>query len=250
MLLTTMGNEENAFQDAATIYGELGIVVLSNFFSKEYVAKLSEEADRVFDEFEIGRINPTHVAYRKNLDGRQVFERIDPICDKSRIIEEAATNKRLNELVKSLIGENPSLLKDKLIYKLPGDTGYRIHQDFPYYNLGGDFKDRITTVAIVIDEISPEVGGLEFFLRCHRAVLPAPQDEPRDVDPVSVKKYQSANLHALGGDIIAFHPLVPHASGPNRSSRCRRMLFFTYIQEDYRHLRDDYYEFRVRHLLS
>ena len=34
--------------------------------------------------------------------------------------------------------------------------------------------------------------------------------------------------HATAGDVLAFHSLTPHRSGPNRSERHRRAYFATY----------------------
>ena len=52
----------------------------------------------------------------------------------------------------SLLGDEPSLFKDKLILRPPGTEGYGLHQDYAYYGWTGVPADQILAVQIAIDD--------------------------------------------------------------------------------------------------
>lgn len=233
-------------EEIARIYGDLGVVALQNFFPPQRVAVLAEQCDLLLAKLKAGEIDSARIAYRPTTAGNTIFERFDPVCDIAPAFAELARDPALLALVRGLIGGKPFLFKDKVIYKFEDDRGYGLHQDYPYYNLTQDQKDSVVTVAIAIDSVSRQAGGIRFYLKCHDHVQPAPEDDPKDVDPEAVASADMWDAELSPGSVVAFHTLTPHGSGPNLSGRPRRMLYFTYVSGDARELRDAYYQARVQ----
>ena len=222
-------------------YRALGVVMLQGFFDAGEVAALAAEADLLLGKYREGRIEARRVALRPAVDGAHIFERFDPVCDIAPACDALARHPDLLALVSGLIGGEPFLFKDKLIYKFPGDAGYGLHQDYPYYDLNEALKDRVVTVAIAIDEASGEAGGLQFYLKRHDRVQPAPPGDPRDCDPAALSDAEKCRVSLPPGGLVAFHTLTPHGSGANKTARMRRMLYLTYIDSKARGLREEYY---------
>ena len=82
-----------------------------------------------------GAIEQRRVALRPSVGGDKVFERLDPVCDIAPACAAISQHAQLLAFAGELIGGEPFLFKDKLIYKFPKDAGYGLHQDFPYYDL-------------------------------------------------------------------------------------------------------------------
>ncbi len=236
---------DNSLDAVIRAYRSLGVVAIRNFYSPLKISQLAREADALLAKYKAGEIDARRIAYRPTIGGGHTFERFDPVCDIAPACEAVSRDPRLLELVETLIGGKPFLLKDKLLYKLNGDKGYALHQDYPYYNLNESLKDRIATIAIAIDEISQADGGLTFILGCHNKVQPAPDDEPKDVDPAAIAGAAKWDAAVPLGSLIVFHTLAPHSSGANSSGTARRVLYLTYIEKQFGHLRDKYYEARI-----
>lgn len=234
-----------SLDETASAYRAHGAVILRNFFDAEAIENLIREADRLLAEFHAGRVEKHRVGFRPTVSGTNTFERFDPVCDIAPEFAEIARNPRLMALVQALIGGEPFLLKDKLIYKLPGDKGYGLHQDYPYFFAEDAPAERFVSVAITIDSLAQEDGGLRLVLDRHDRIQPAPEDNPKDCDPAAVADAPEWNSSVGAGSVIAFHTLTPHSSGPNKSQRTRRMLYLTYTVTEAGYLRDEYYRVRV-----
>nr|TFG52885.1 MAG: hypothetical protein E4H34_04410 [Hyphomicrobiales bacterium] len=230
---------------AVAVYCAQGLAVLDGFFEPSCVADMAGEADRLHDCLRHGALDMERVAYRPTMDNAKTFERIDPVCDLSDVFSRVARDQRVLDLVAASLGDNPILLKDKLIYKFPGDSGYGLHQDYPYFGFAENNFDAVMNVAVPIDPISLENGGLRFYLGCHRSLQPAPSDRPRDVDPGVLKEAATFNATVAAGTLLLFHSLTPHESGPNHTQHSRRVLFLTFIQNRHAGLREHYYSHRA-----
>lgn len=233
-------------EEIARAYSAFGVVALRDFFSPQRVAILAEQCDLLLAKLKAGEIDSTRIAYRPTTAGVKIFERFDPVCDIAPAFADLARAPALLDLVRGLIGGEPFLFKDKVIYKFEDDRGYGLHQDYPYYNLTEDQKDRVVTVAIAIDSVPRQAGGIRFYLKCHDKVQKAPEEDPRDVDPKAVANAELWDAELSPGSLVAFHTLTPHGSGPNKAGRPRRMLYFTYVSGDARDLREAYYRRRVQ----
>jgi ectoine hydroxylase-related dioxygenase (phytanoyl-CoA dioxygenase family) len=231
----------NSPDDIARAYRAHGVVAVRNYFSADVIGELANDADMLYVKLQDGEIDPARVAYRPTVDGGKIFERFDPVCDISPAARKIAHAESFRELAARLVGGEPILFKDKLVYKLNGDRGYGLHQDHPYYDFDESLEGRVATMAVAIDEISDKDGGLQFYLGCHDRVQPAPAGEPRDVDAEALAGRPVWHANVPPGSLIAFDTLTPHGSGPNRSQRMRRVLYLTYMQQQSQDWRSAYY---------
>ncbi len=230
-------------------YRATGVAALPGFLDEREIAQLCAEATRLQQAAERSGIDSKMLARRPTVDGGTRFERIDPVRPCSETFAALARDERLLEAGKAILGTDaPALMKDKLIYKFPRDRGYLLHQDFPYFSGAENAPGKFMTAAIPLDPITRENGGLSFFLGCHDRVQPAPQSDPRDVDPAAMEGIPAWDGVAPAGTLILFHSLTPHESGPNHSDGPRRIVYYTYVTPDLSHISAAYYAERQKDL--
>jgi ectoine hydroxylase-related dioxygenase (phytanoyl-CoA dioxygenase family) len=162
------------------------------------------------------------------VSGGKVADRIDPVIDISPVFAKLANDPRIVEPVSEMLGAAASLMKAKLITKRPGTMGYLPHQDFPYWEHMGLAADVMLSVQVAIDRGTPENGALELYPCLHRSRLPSPAGAPLDTDARALDPHPSEVVASEPGDLLCFHSLAPHQSGPNRAGHPRRTLYFTY----------------------
>ena len=130
-----------------------------------------------------------------------------------------------------LIDADTDVFKSCLISKRPGTTGDPLHQDYPRWPGTGDVSpDDFVKVLMPIDPFNLDNGAIELFPGYHRHRLEEPTEEPRDVERSQVDLSKGIVLTLNPGDFVLFHVLLPHRSGPNRTSRNRESLFITYVR--------------------
>jgi ectoine hydroxylase-related dioxygenase (phytanoyl-CoA dioxygenase family) len=158
-----------------------------------------------------------------------VADRIDPVIDISSVFAALAHDARIVSAVSSLLGKPASLMKAKLITKRPGTMGYLPHQDFPYWEHLGIAADAMLSVQVSIDRATEDNGALEVYPGLHTQRLPAPAGAPLDTDAAALEPYIGQVIASEPGDLLCFHSMTPHQSGPNRASHPRRTLYLTYV---------------------
>ena len=105
-------------------------------------------------------------------DGRALVERFDPVQDLSSVFRELARGRQLRAALSQLLGDAPLLFKDKLIFKLPGMSGYTMHQDGAWW--AGFPITEMLTAMLAIDAAGADNGGLELFAGYHHELLSTP----------------------------------------------------------------------------
>lgn len=236
--------EEITGKTLEAAYRQHGVCVIARLVPPDIVVALRAEADRLVSA--VAGMAGSITGSRPALDGSMLFERLDPVSDESPLIAELAVEKTLLALAGRLTGGGGVPLKDKLIYKFPGDKGYNLHQEFPYFHECDISPDELVIIGIAIDPMRSDNGELTFFLGYHDSVQPAPAHNERDVDPSAVSRQRSATVQLEPGDAVVFHSLAPHCSGPNLSSGTRRILYLTYTNDKHPGARADYYRYRSR----
>jgi ectoine hydroxylase-related dioxygenase (phytanoyl-CoA dioxygenase family) len=118
-----------------------------------------------------------------------------------------------------------------------------LHQDYPYWSFVGDIPfDDFVNVLIPIDPFDRDRGATELFPGYHHAILEGPPDEP--LDDKAVDNNAGVLLTLSPGDVCLIHPLTPHRSGPNVSSKNRESLLVTYVRAGHGNLYERYYRRR------
>jgi len=209
-------------------YHTRGYLFLRGVFAAAEVFAWQAECDRLWAQSELLRARHPGAKLRRSVAGEVVLDRLDPVIDLSPVFRDLAGEERLLGPVRLLLQQDACLFKDKLITKPPGTEGYRMHQDYPYWEVAGVPPDDLLTVQIAIDGADRHNGAVEVFPGLHRGRLPAPAHEPRDVDETQMDTSRGELAELAPGDLLLFHSLVPHRSGTNHSAWSRRTLFFTY----------------------
>lgn len=148
----------------------------------------------------------------------------------------AQMTKLLEAPAAQLFGEDVSLFKEKINFKMPGGGGFEPHQDS---QAGwGDYASNFISVMICIDEATRENGCLELApAQNHRGLL-------RGMEPLTAEDTRDMKFVAYPtkpGDIVLFDAYAPHRSEPNPTNHTRRMYFATYNKASEGYHLDKYY---------
>lgn len=226
-------------------YSRDGFLVVSDVFNDQGVQELLEESARLWLAVKIDQKN-RRIQWRKRVDGSRTADRIDPVLDISPLIEKAANGPCITSVAGQLLNcPKPEVFKCKLISKWPQTTGYAMHQDYTYWpGLGDASPDHFVTALVALDPFEPDCGALELFPGLHHVKLPPAIENPKDVDESSVDLSTGVSPVLSPGDVVFFHGMAPHRSGPNLSPHNRQSLFFTYVTPGNAELGKQYYALR------
>lgn len=219
-------------------YRENGFAKIQGLFTHEEAKLWANECDRVWSVVDK---DDERVNWRDHGELGSIPDRLDPVVDISPVFAKLAADQRLTEVAKSVLGQDESLFKGKLIMKLPGTMGYDLHQDYPYWEFLGIPADDLIIMVVPIDAWDESNGGIEFFPGYHHERIPGPPDEPLDTDPALVDLSSGSLMTLNPGDVCFFHPLAPHQSAPNTSKNDRRTLYFTYVKGVHKDVYEKYY---------
>ncbi len=157
----------------------------------------------------------------------------------------------LPRLAAEILGSSRVDLYDEhlLIKEAGTPTPTHWHHDMPYFSIDGD---DLVSVWFSLDPVTRDTGALRFARGSHRwgklyqpvriglndPVAGFDRDDlvaevpDIDADPV---RYPTVMLEADPGDVIVFHGLALHASGPNkRSDVSRRAVSYRFAGDDIR----------------
>jgi hypothetical protein len=217
----------SAGEELGIRYWREGYVTVRNRFGAEEIDAWRAETDRLWNLVD-GDPDAARVQWRGHARQGQIRDRIDPVVDISPVFAALAADPRIVEPVRDVLRAEPALMKAKLITKRPGTAGYTMHQDFPYWAPLGIPADDLLTLQVSIDQSRADNGAVEVFARLHHRRLASRPNEPLDVDDSRMDLGCGEVAALAAGDLLLFHSLTPHRSGPNSSAGSRRALFFTY----------------------
>ena len=211
-------------------FWQSGYLVIRGLCSIKELRSWQEECRRVWDSVEVTEDNP-RLLWRDRVTEGRVADRIDPLLDISPVFQRLTGDPRLVRSAADVIDADTDVFKSCLISKRPGTTGDALHQDYPRWPGTGDISpDDFVNVLMPIDPFNLDNGAIELFPGYHRHRLEEPTEEPRDVERSQVDLSKGVVLTLNPGDFVLFHVLLPHRSGPNRTSRNRESLFITYTR--------------------
>ena len=157
------------------------------------------------------------------------FHHLDPVFD--ALMDDPRLVEPMRGLVRS---ERVSLYTDKLNLKRPREgSGFRWHQDSPYWHHFCDHLDRLPNVMVALDDADEENGCFRVVRGSHReGCLPGLHGEgelgPLFTDPRAFDEGAQVPMVVPAGSLVFFSPHSVHGSEPNRSDRARRALVITY----------------------
>lgn len=218
-------------------YASRGWILLHDLLPVE-VAELQPEVDRIASWGDGG----PGLHHFEMTDGGRRLARSEDVTPHSELLRSLLCDGAVPDVAGQLLGEPALLYKEKVNYKLAGGAGFSPHQDKPAF----PFVDSVLSVMIAVDDATVENGCLEVVDGWHHELLA--QDERGCIADDVVEALEWHPVELAAGDTLYFHALVPHRSGPNRSSRDRRALYPTYNGASEGELRESYYREKQRAL--
>lgn len=226
MLLET-GRDSVISEDQRQQYQDDGFVVLRRVFSPREMGLIQEECNRLLNHTP-SLIAPNNLRCRfmpHHLSREPLFEVFDPVNDISPLLQEVCFDTRILSSVELIYREPAELFKEKLIFKMPGASGYDLHQDIPQN--WPAWPRSFLTVLLAIDGCHRDNGCTEVYRGYHDTFLsPDPDRYMLPNDCVCSTRKQLLELEP--GDIAIFHGFTPHGSAPNRTDGTRRAFYISY----------------------
>ena len=198
-----------------------GFLVVPQFFAADETVQMLRWTDELVAAPEIaGR----HWVYHEDSltePGRRVIQRIENFCPFHQAFDALIRHGALLRWVEALIGEPAVLFKEKINFKLPGGSAFKLHQD---QQAGWSaYAPLFYTAMVTLEPSTRDNGCLEIATGPRRHKLIGQEWQPLEEGSVSVQAVPTAP-----GDVIFFDSYVPHASQPNLSATSRRILYLTY----------------------
>lgn len=160
---------------------------------------------------------------------------VEPFCHLDPVFERLLGDARIVEPMAGLVGaQRVALWTDKLNFKRPQEgSGFRWHQDSPYWAHVSRHLDRLPNVMLALDDADEGNGCLRVVRGSHRrGVLPGRQGDgvlgPLFTDPQAFDARDQVAAAMPAGSLLFFSPHTVHGSEPNRSERARRACVLTY----------------------
>lgn len=179
-------------------------------------------------------VGETTVQY-EHRDGTGTLRVVEPFHHLDPVFEDVIDDPRLVEPMLDLVGaDRVALFTDKLNFKRPREgSGFRWHQDSPYWNHFCGHVDRCPNVMIALDDADEENGCLRVVRGSHRrGSLPGLQGQgmlgPLFTDPRYFDEEAQVAAAMPAGSLLFFSPHTVHGSRPNHSPRARRAIVLTY----------------------
>lgn len=227
-------------------YVDSGFGQIRNLLSHEEIELLAAESNNLWRRFEQSGPGNLRFGVRTDTSGKVVRNGLDPVADVSETFDALNRDERLISIAEAGLAEPATVMKEKLIFKWPGTCGFGAHRDQSYTTpKSGVPGANVMTISLALDPATKASGPVEFFPGLRHRRMPAPADEPRDVDEGALLAEPSFMPIMQPGDAILFDGRIPHRSGWNRSNRCRRVYMTSYVPARFPHARRNYYAGRL-----
>lgn len=212
-----------------------GFVVLSELLSKEEIAPISDEVDKII----CGRSNyvPSDcLVYEPDSFPRRIrnvfgLHRLHPI------FMDLARHPKISTVVGGILG-NPLRLYSSQLFAKPASVGSEVplHQDMPYWPFA---PYELVSAWIALDDSTLENGCVRFLPTSHKLGLL--RHVRSDVVGNSLKledeRIDGINEYPVEvprGSCVIHHCLTAHRSSPNLSAHPRRGLIYIYMSPQVR----------------
>lgn len=231
---------EDGFFFRAAVFDAAELVALRA--AAERVVARAEEAARKADEAAAYEIDGNRYveAARATIQfehraGSQTVRVVEPFHHLDPAFDALLADPRIVAPVCGILGEERvALWTDKLNLKRPREgSGFRWHQDSPYWAHACPHCDRLPNVMITLDDADRENGCFRLVPGSHkRGFLPGLADGtrlgPLFTDPTFFDASHPWLAEVPAGSLVFFDAHIVHGSEPNRSDRARRAIVATY----------------------
>ena len=212
--------------------------------AERVVARAEADAEKPDDDYAIdgnryveaagSTVQYEHTTGSRTIRVIEPFHFLDPVFD--QLIGDA----RIIDPVCGLLAEDAAAVwTDKINLKRPEEgSGFRWHQDSPYWGHACKHCDRLPNVMVVLDDASVENGCFRVVPGSHvDGFLPGLDDGtrlgPLFTHPDAFDESKQLPFEVQAGTLLFFDSHIVHGSQPNRSNKKRRAMVFTYQPPGY-----------------
>ena len=162
------------------------------------------------------------------------FHHLDPVFE--RFVEDPRLVVPLCDVLEA---DRIALWTDKINLKRPHEgSGFRWHQDSPYWSHACGHCDRLPNVMITLDDADRANGCFRVIPGSHKqGFLPGLDDGtrlgPLFTDPAHFDAHRQWLAEVPAGSLVVFSAHTVHGSEPNASDRARRAIVLTYQPADH-----------------
>jgi ectoine hydroxylase-related dioxygenase (phytanoyl-CoA dioxygenase family) len=172
--------------------------------------------------------------------GSETIRVIEPFHHLDPVFDALVQDPRIVAPICGVLGvDRVALWTDKINLKRPFEgSGFRWHQDSPYWSHVCDHCDRLPNVMITLDDADRENGCFRLVPGSHReGFLPGLDDGtrlgPLFTDPRYFDEAAAWLAEVPAGSLVVFDSHMVHGSEPNHSPRARRAIVLTYQPPDH-----------------
>jgi ectoine hydroxylase-related dioxygenase (phytanoyl-CoA dioxygenase family) len=230
--------------DIVDRYRTDGYAIVRALFGPEDLAELSAAIDEVHAEgtalgssFRYGNVN-----YRL-ADGE--VRMVQWPSYHNRVLDGFRTDRRIADVLASLVGGDLKQIINQLHWKKPGGRGdFAFHQDSRFRKPDAAYRNLATSyvqTGIAIDRHDAESGAMRVLPGSHRAgPLELPTEGSVMDGRVDETALENAGLDPAGlvdlalepGDLALWSPYLVHGSGANTSDHYRRFYINGYVRAE------------------
>jgi len=168
-------------------------------------------------------------------EGSAQIRVIEPVHDLEPEFARLISDRRLVEPMRALVGSEQIGLWTAKLNRKPAreGSGFRWHQDSPYWIHSSADVDRLPNVFVAFDDADEHNGALRLVRGSHtRGCLPGLADgsqlEGFFTHPDEIDASEIVVPPLAAGSLLFFSPHIIHGSLPNTSNHPRRALIATY----------------------
>jgi ectoine hydroxylase-related dioxygenase (phytanoyl-CoA dioxygenase family) len=216
-------------------YEEKGYVVVPGVLDSDEIAELRQVTEEYSGRAQAGDIDAKAMDVGVK-DGENYLRRIKSPHLHHPVYDKVMRHPRLLEVVADLIGPDIRLYGTKLNLKLPSGSGDAIqwHQDWAFYP---HTNDSILAAGVMLDDMTEQNGPLLVLTGSQRGEVHSHHANgyfvgALDTAPLKDQLGTAEVLTGPAGSVSFHHVRVVHASGPNRSTGPRRIIFQNYAAAD------------------
>lgn len=229
-------------QEEVESFFEHGWVKLPNLIDRSAAAELLRRAKGLFGEDGRTNLEPISENSMLKVKTQGWFRTAVPISEMDEAFRKLALSEQIGRNAARLFGRESSIRMtlNNLTCKLPGDTdrgkGTDFHQDTTQHMA---FEGNTMNVWIALDEVTPDMGALEFYSGSHKLGNMGNLLDPETLqswEPHIAKTCTKTDPIALQpGDATVHTNLMIHGTGPNLTNRPRWSFIGMYLPADTRY---------------
>jgi phytanoyl-CoA hydroxylase len=166
------------------------------------------------------------------------IRKIDLLVQHDDLFQRLVLHPNMVGVVQGILGPDIKLYRNTLLLKPPevgSQKGW--HQDSPYWPIE---PMNLCSCWLPLDDATPENGCMVVLPGWHKRG-PLPHVSVTDDYVIAEEQFDPSARVAVpmrAGSGLFFHSLLPHYTGPNRSSRWRRAIAITYMSAESRYTGD------------